>query len=123
MTNTETQTTTRQCGRCDGEKVIEQFRHVNGGICALCSGTGTRPARKATATRTPSTRKPRAPKVGANDRLWAAFTEAYPTEAATIWAKRAEVGYGNAYSAVATFDEKDSNPDAALAIYRRTVAN
>lgn len=30
------------CRRCDGEGTIPTYRHVNGGTCALCGGTGYR---------------------------------------------------------------------------------
>lgn len=30
------------CRRCNGEGTIPTYRHVNGGTCALCGGTGYR---------------------------------------------------------------------------------
>jgi hypothetical protein len=109
-------TATRTCTRCDGNKVIEAFRHVNSGICALCGGTGTRPARK-NAAANPRPRKAAAPKTGCNARLWAAFTDANPAEAQIIEEGMAtDEGLAYAYSYVATYREADSHPALALAL-------
>lgn len=104
---------THECPRCAGAGVIEIYRHVNGGICLLCGGSGRRPgpARKA------RTRKMTA---GANDALWAEFAKTHPREAAIIWAgKDTSPVLGRAYSAVATFDPRDSNPAEALSLVRK----
>lgn len=107
-------TATRTCTRCQGHKRIEAYRHINGGICALCAGTGTRPARK-NATATPRTRKAAAPKTGANAHLWAAFTAANPTEAQIIAeGMNTDDTLAYAYSYVATYRQADSAPQIAL---------
>ena len=109
-------TATRTCTRCQGNGRIEAFRHVNGGTCALCHGTGTRPARR-NASANPRPRKPAAPKTGANARLWAAFTANHPAEAQIITDGMAyDEGLAYAYSYVATYREADSHPQAALDI-------
>ena len=28
------------CGRCSGQRIIAAFRHVSGGVCFACDGTG-----------------------------------------------------------------------------------
>jgi hypothetical protein len=114
-------TTTRTCTRCDGHGRIEAFAHVANGVCALCGGSGTRPARR-NASASPRTRKP-AVKSGANARLWSAFAAEYPTQARIIAdGKDNNEALAYAYSYVATYREMDSRPGLALDMVREHLA-
>lgn len=40
MTSTTKTTTTRECDRCCGMGRLSHFRHVEGGVCFACNGSG-----------------------------------------------------------------------------------
>lgn len=37
--------TSHRCPKCDGEKYISYYTHVDGGVCFLCGGTGIHPTK------------------------------------------------------------------------------
>lgn len=107
---------TRTCTRCDGHGRIEAYAHIDNGTCALCGGTGTRPARR-NASNKPRTRQYATRKTGANTRLWEAFSTNHPTEAQIITDGMAHNdALAHAYSYVATYRHADSRPHLALDI-------
>lgn len=118
----------RDCAKCHGEGRIGMYAHVAAGVCFACNGEGSylTPAdwrqREARATARRKAADAKRAANGANARLWDAFAAAHPTEAALIEAnERAEqpdATLGYAYSAVATHDERDSNPAQALDLVR-----
>lgn len=123
MPNTATRpaaTVLRPCGKCDGKGRINAYGHVAGGVCFACAGHGTVevPAdwreREVRNARRRAAKEAKRLASGENEQLWAEFTTAHPAEAARIWELRADPIYGYAYSAVATFRRRDSNPADAL---------
>jgi hypothetical protein len=118
------------CGKCGGRGYLGCYRNIQGGRCFRCQGVGTLAVsanyferqRRADEQRAAAQRQRLA--AGANDRLWAAFAAAHPNEAAQIWSgKDTDRVLGAAYSSVATYDERDSNPAQALAMLGRYLNN
>lgn len=115
-------TVRRPCTKCDGTGYIQGFSHVARGVCFRCDGAGhfTAPAdwreREARAAKRRAAAAAKRAAAGANDELWAEFAAAHPVEAARIWELRSHPIYGYAYSSVATYSRRDSNPADALHI-------
>lgn len=119
---TTTHTVLRPCVKCTGTGRIRAYSHVAGGVCFPCAGTGRVDApadwreREARNAARREAREAKRVASGANAALWAEFAAAHPREAARMWELRSHPRYGYAYSSVATFDRRDSNPAQALYI-------
>lgn len=130
-------TVLRPCGKCDGKGRIRAYGHVAGGVCFLCSGHGTLEApadwreREVKAAKRRAAREAKRIATGENAVLWAEFSAANRVAAARVDAARAEWNAGDrsyrvellirAYSAVATFRRRDSNPADALDLIARAL--
>lgn len=130
MTRTTTPATVgRNCPKCKGAGRIAMYAGIAGGVCFGCNGAGTITApadwqeREARAAQRRQAAAAKRASQGANARLWAEFTAAHPDDAALIEANRhadqPDPVLGYAYSSVATYDERDSNPAQALDLVRQ----
>lgn len=123
---TTARTARRDCAKCKGTGRIAMYAHVAAGTCFACNGQGSHQVaadwqqREARAAARRAQADAKRAAAGANAGLWAAFTAAHPAEAALIEANeqaaQPDLTLGYAYSAVATHDERDSNPAQALAL-------